>query len=106
MNEEQREHLEVEHLEVLGREPDTEGLAFCVPDEEGHCLTCSDEALPARVLRVDQATGLALVMLEQTAVEIDTSLIEGFGPGDWVLVHGGVAVASLGEASNGSNRRL
>ena len=27
--------------------------ANCILDAQGHCITCSDEALEARVLRVD-----------------------------------------------------
>ena len=44
---------------------------------EGHCITCSDEALPARVRRVDQESGLARVTVQDTAEEID-KVIEVF----------------------------
>lgn len=62
---------------------------------EEHCTTCSDEAWPARVLRVDEESGTALVEIKQTTEEVDISLIEKIIPGDEVLVHGGVAIASL-----------
>jgi hydrogenase maturation factor len=67
----------------------------CVLDSEGHCVTCSDEALPARVLRVDQETGLALVMVQDATEEIDITLVEGVVPGDVLLVHGGVAIGHV-----------
>jgi hydrogenase maturation factor len=69
----------------------------CELDAEGHCITCSDEALPAKVLSVDSETGLALVMLKDETEEIDITLVEGVAPGDVLLVHGGVAIAHLGE---------
>ncbi|MBV8693974.1 MAG: HypC/HybG/HupF family hydrogenase formation chaperone [Chloroflexi bacterium] len=69
--------------------------AYCQPDAQGHCVTCSDEALPARVLQVNQETGLALVALNDTTEEVDVTLVEAVAPGDQVLVHGGVALALL-----------
>jgi hydrogenase maturation factor len=74
----------------------------CQLDEEGHCVTCSDEARPARVLSVEQETGLAIVALGEAPTEIDVTLVDAVNPGEWVLVHGGVAIASLGEARNGA----
>ena len=67
----------------------------CVLDSEGHCVTCSDEALPAKVLRVDQETGLALVTVQDATEEIDITLVEGVVPGDVLLVHGGVAISHV-----------
>ncbi len=102
MNSEQQEHLG-----LLEPGPGLENHERCGIGEEGHCLTCSDEALPARVLGINQATGQALVALQDTeVVEVDVSLVEGVAPGDWLLVHGGVAVTCLGEAGNGANGRL
>ena len=72
--------------------------ASCELDAEGHCVTCSDEALTACVLRVDQETGLALVEIvaeKHTTQEIDMTLVERVAPGDLLLVHGGVAIANL-----------
>ena len=69
--------------------------AVCGLDTEGHCTTCSDEALPASVLRVNQETGIALVALGYEQSEVDVTLVEEIGPGDWVLVHGGVAIATI-----------
>ena len=67
----------------------------CVLDEQGHCITCSDEALPARVLRIDQELGTALVEIKDETEEIDITLVEEVVPGDWLLVHGGVAIANV-----------
>lgn len=67
----------------------------CVLDAEGHCITCSDEALSASVLRVDQETGIALVAVGNEQSEVDITLVEEIVPGDWLLVHGGVAIATI-----------
>ncbi len=65
----------------------------CDLDAEGHCITCSDEAIPARVLRIDQDTGVAFVTIEDTTEEVDITLIDNVVVGDVILVHGGVAIA-------------
>jgi len=75
----------------------------CTPSE-GHCITCSDEALSARVLQVDPAMALAQVEMagmEMTDVitEVDISLLEDVAVGSWLLIHGGVALEHLGEAA-------
>lgn len=66
---------------------------YCIPSEDGQCITCSDEALPATVLRVDQEKGMALVSVQELEEEIDITLLDAVVPGDQVLVHGGVALA-------------
>lgn len=68
----------------------------CTPDAAGHCVTCSDEALPARILQIDHAQNLALVAVGDDMMEVDVTLVDEVKPGDLVLVHGGVAIASLG----------
>ncbi len=65
---------------------------------DGHCITCSDEAVTVKVVSVDDITGLALVSVEDVTEEVDITLIETVSVGDMVLVHGGVAIAHLGEA--------
>lgn len=72
----------------------------CTLDAEGHCITCSDEALQVRVLSVDEENGLAQVSLNGIEEEIDITLIESLTPGDVLLVHGGVAIARVEEANN------
>ena len=64
-------------------------------------MTCSDEALPFMVVRVDAEQGVALVAVEkpgEALEEIDITLVDDVVPGSVVLVHGGVAIALLSEA--------
>lgn len=72
----------------------------CELDAEGHCITCSDEAVAVKVLQVEQESGLALVEVEGQTEEVDITLVEQVAPGDMLLVHGGVAIALLEEANN------
>jgi hydrogenase maturation factor len=74
--------------------------ASCTLDAEGHCITCSDEALQVYVQQVDEESGLAQVTINDTSEEIDITLVERVAPGDILLVHGGVAIARVEEASN------
>ena len=74
---------------------------YCTPSSDGHCITCSDEALPFTVVRVDAEHGVALVSVEEQegtgekTEEIDITLVDDVVPGNVVLVHGGVAIALL-----------
>ncbi|HET9919264.1 MAG TPA: HypC/HybG/HupF family hydrogenase formation chaperone [Ktedonobacteraceae bacterium] len=74
------------------------GGMSCSLDHEGHCITCSDEAVAVRVRRVEQESGLALVEVEDTTEEVDITLVEHVSAGTLLLVHGGVAIAVLEEA--------
>ncbi len=67
-------------------------MSYC---ENGPCLTCSDEAILVKVLSVNQATGLALVEVCDQTEEVDITLVEDVAPGDMLLAHGGVAIASF-----------
>ena len=73
-----------------------EQLEACAAD--GHCVTCSDEALPVTVVRVDQAAGLAIVTVDGGTAEVDVTLVDAVAPGHVLLVHGGVAIAHLESA--------
>ena len=102
MNSEQRESAQPSFVDTLSRgqfilqqDLTTMRGASCELDTEGHCITCSDEALPVRVLRVDQESGIALVEVNDTTEEIDITLVDSVAPGDLVLVHGGVAIGLL-----------
>jgi len=64
----------------------------CELDAEGHCITCSDEAIAAMVQRVDQESGVAFVTIDDTTEEVDITLIDDVAEGDVILVHGGVAI--------------
>jgi hypothetical protein len=81
MNESQEAHL-----------PNEFASPHCSSSEEP-CITCSDQALPARVLSINRERGLALVEIEQETAEVDVTLIEDVEPGDTLLVHGGVALS-------------
>lgn len=70
-------------------------IGSCVLDAEGHCITCSDEALPALVLHIDEQTGLAQVEIEGKTEEVDVTLVDEALPGTWLLVHGGAAIATI-----------
>jgi hydrogenase maturation factor len=72
----------------------------CTPTAEGHCITCSDEALPVRVLHIDAESGLALVEVKGTTEEIDITLVDDVVPGDLLLAHGGVALGRPDEAKD------
>lgn len=74
-----------------------EGISCSAKD--GHCITCSDEAVPVQIVRLDAASGLAMVIrVDEPEIqeEIDISLLERVAPGDMVLAHGGVAIGCLG----------
>ena len=70
----------------------------CDLNTEGHCITCSDEAIPVKIVSIDQATGLALVEVQDVIEEIDITLVDDISVGDIVLAHGGVAIGHPDEA--------
>jgi hydrogenase maturation factor len=60
-----------------------------------HCITCSDEGVPMRVVEADR-DGLARCTTEDGATsEVMTDLVGDVAPGDSVLVHAGVALLRL-----------
>jgi len=60
----------------------------------GHCITCSDEAIAMRVLRVDDARELALCEAPGGGhATVEIALVEAVAPGDDLLVHAGTAIA-------------
>ncbi len=59
------------------------------------CSLCSDEGLPARVLRLDESLNLATVQIEGGEREVALDLLDGVGVGDFVLVHLDTAIARL-----------
>ena len=64
-----------------------------------HCITCGDDGVLMRVLRIDAERGLALCVDDdgdKSTVEI--ALVEPVAPGDSVLVHAGVAQVTLEQA--------
>ena len=68
----------------------------CEP--EHGCITCGDEALPLRVVKLDEERVLALCENEEGAREtVEIALVAPVSVGDHVLVHAGTAIARLQE---------
>ena len=68
----------------------------CTLDAAGHCITCSDEGIPMRVLDADADAGLAVCMDEQgRQSEVMIALVGSVVPGDTLLVHAGTALLRL-----------
>ncbi len=59
-----------------------------------HCITCSDEGVPMRVLEV-QPDGLARCEADGAESDVMVDLVAPIAIGDNVLVHAGVALARL-----------
>ena len=67
--------------------------AACVGD---HCITCSDEGVPMKVLALDDDRCLALCADEAgDRHTVETVLVAPVELGDEVLVHAGVALVRL-----------
>jgi hydrogenase expression/formation protein HypC len=64
------------------------------------CITCSDEAVPVRVVRLLEAD-LAMVDTGQSIEEVSVALVDAT-VGDTVLVHAKEAIAVVGGAAGGS----
>jgi len=88
-------HHVVEHNTLSGSIPIVQ--TSCDLNGDGHCITCSDEALPVKIVSIDHTTGLALVEVQNKIEEIDITLVEDITEGDIVLVHGGVAIGHASE---------
>jgi hydrogenase maturation factor len=69
-------------------------------DHTTGCITCGDEAVEMRVIRIDQDRELALCEAdgpegaERSTVEI--ALVQPVAEGDRLLVHAGTAIAHVG----------
>ncbi|MGH3002512.1 MAG: HypC/HybG/HupF family hydrogenase formation chaperone [Gaiellaceae bacterium] len=63
--------------------------------DDGHCVTCSDEGVPMRVVQA-ALDGVACCADEDgQRVDVLTELVGPVARGDEVLVHAGVAIARL-----------
>jgi hydrogenase assembly chaperone HypC/HupF len=61
-----------------------------------HCITCGDDGVPMRVLRIDDGRGLALCEDGDGRHEsVETALVAPVAPGDTLLVHAGTALTHL-----------
>ncbi len=65
-----------------------------------HCVTCGDDGVPMRVLRLDEPRGLALCADADGAHHtVETELVAPVAAGDELLVHAGVALVRLEAAA-------
>jgi hydrogenase maturation factor len=60
----------------------------------GHCITCSDEGTPMRVLALD-ADGARCVDELGQRHDVAVELVGPVGVGDELLVHAGVAIRQM-----------
>ena len=62
-------------------------------DHVSGCITCGDEAIAMKVLRVDRGRGLALCAdHDGQSSSVETALVEPVEPGESLLVHAGTAI--------------
>jgi hydrogenase maturation factor len=79
---------------IESRPRDEYSVPDCLP--EVGCITCGDEGVEMRVLKVDVGSGLAVcVDPEGSTSEVDLGIVAGTAPGDALLVHAGVALTRL-----------
>jgi len=72
-------------------------MSACGPD---HCITCSDEGVEMRVVRLDRERALALCERDDGAREsVEVALIDAAAVGDTLLVHAGTALVRIGAAA-------
>ncbi len=65
-----------------------------------HCVTCGDDGVPMRVMRIDEVRGLALCAHDDGSREtVETALVDPVAPGDVLLVHAGTALTRLEAAA-------
>ncbi len=79
-------HVALEHPGLLAAGPGC---------DDGHCVTCSDEGTVGEVRSVDGSR--ARVLLAGRTDEVDVALVAPVAVDQLVLVHAGVALATLGE---------
>jgi hydrogenase maturation factor len=61
-----------------------------------HCITCSDEGIPMRVVLVDEQRMLALCEDgDGSRSSVEIALVDGAAAGDTLLVHAGTALTRL-----------
>jgi hydrogenase maturation factor len=88
-------HLLWELTHVVFEHPGV--LESAVPDAPTVCITCADEGRVAEVQCVDG--GDASVRCEGRAESVAVGLVDELAAGDLVLVHAGVAITRIDEAS-------
>jgi hydrogenase maturation factor len=72
----------------------------CITDHDGHCITCSDQALPMTVVALDDERELALCEAEDGSRHtIEIALVAEVRPADCLLVHAGTAIQRVRQAA-------
>ena len=78
-------------------------MTFVANDPEGQCdhttgcITCGDEAVAMRVLKLDSARGLALCADDEGRREtVEIALVDA-AEGDLLMVHAATAIAQVEE---------
>jgi D-sedoheptulose 7-phosphate isomerase len=90
-------HVFFEQATTSGAQPLGPPGGACAPGPPGQCITCSDQAVPVRVLEL-RAGDLALVDTGSGTEEVSVALVDA-RVGGRVLVHAGEAIAALEESS-------
>lgn len=63
--------------------------------DDNHCLTCSDEGVPMRVLGAGSQRAASCIDDDGRWQIVYTDLVGAVAPGDALLVHAGVALTRL-----------
>jgi hydrogenase expression/formation protein HypC len=64
-------------------------------------------AVPGQIVElVDEANRLAQVDIAGVRRSVNVGLLDGVGPGDWVLIHVGFAISQVDEEEALATRRL
>ena len=64
-------------------------------DADGHCITCSDEGMPMRVVEARPGALAVCAADDGARAEVMTDLVGDVSPGDRLLVHAGVALTRI-----------
>lgn len=67
----------------------------CVPNADGSCSICGDEAIPGVVETMQTESGTAEVRTGSGTTTVAIDLLEEVSIGDTVMVHLGFAIAHL-----------
>lgn len=67
----------------------------CVPDFDGSCSVCADEALPGVVLSLNTAEGTAEVRIAGEIATVALDLVDEVATGDCLMVHLGFAISRV-----------
>lgn len=76
---------------------------ICVPNSDGSCSICGDEASPAVIESIDAAAGTAQVLGSVGASStVALDLLDGASVGDTIMVHLGFAIERIAQGSAGT----